>query len=131
MMSGLQIGIVQHLGLIFVNLRRENRELRYVPKTTSSWLDREVGAFIYSLPTNCYAWYNLAMQANLSTLIAFLKAELEDMFCEHILGQTAKQTRAEAAYNLNVLKDGPDRLDTDPEDHVTPTVRRLRLKDLI
>lgn len=56
-----------------------------------------------------------------------LKPELEDMFCEVIIGHGTLCPAREAVYNLNVLKDGPDRLETDPEDRVTPIVRRLRL----
>ncbi len=56
-----------------------------------------------------------------------LKPELEDIFCQIILGQPAKDCGAETVYDLNVLKDGPQRLETDPEDRVTPVVRRLRL----
>ena len=56
-----------------------------------------------------------------------LKPELEDIFCQIVLGQPAENCGPEAVYDLNVLKDGPQRLDTDPEDRVTPVVRRLRL----
>ncbi len=56
-----------------------------------------------------------------------LKPELEDAFCQNIIGQKAECRGSEPIYNLNVLKDGPDRLETDPEDRVTPIVRRLRL----
>jgi hypothetical protein len=56
-----------------------------------------------------------------------LKSELEDAFCETLLGQRPDRRWRDPPYNLNVLKEGPDRLDTDPEDHVTPIVRRLRL----
>jgi hypothetical protein len=56
-----------------------------------------------------------------------LKAELEDIFCETILGETAEERRLQAIYNLNVLKEGIDRLETDPEDGVSPIIHRLRL----
>lgn len=56
-----------------------------------------------------------------------LKAELEDVFCRTILGEAVLHHGSDAVYNLNVLKEGPDCLETDPEDGVTPVVRRLRL----
>ena len=39
----------------------------------------------------------------------------------------AQDPGSNVAYDLNVLKDGPQRLETDPKDCVTPVVRRLRL----
>ena len=60
-------------------------------------------------------------------VLSRLKPELEDIFCEIILGQPAVLRGCGAVYDLNVLKDGPDRLQTDPEDYLTAVVRRLRL----
>lgn len=56
-----------------------------------------------------------------------LKTNLEDLFCQIILGETAKSNGRGAVYNLNVLKDGTACLETDPEDNVTPIIRRLRM----
>jgi hypothetical protein len=66
----------------------------------------------------------LELNAKVSTRV---KAELEDVFCQAILGQAAKRPASHEVYNLNVLKEGPDYLETDPEDSVTPIVHRLRL----
>jgi hypothetical protein len=60
-------------------------------------------------------------------LPARLKSQLEDLFCAVILGKPAEKRGLEAVYNLNVLKEGTDRLETDPEDGVLPVVHRLRL----
>lgn len=56
-----------------------------------------------------------------------LKPALEDVFCRVILGHIPEPPGGESVYNLNVLKDGPDCLETDPADGVTPIVHRLRL----
>ena len=56
-----------------------------------------------------------------------LKTQLEDIFCETILGKAANEGAGSSVYNLNVLKEGIDRLETDPEDGVSPVVHRLRL----
>ena len=56
-----------------------------------------------------------------------LKTELEDAFCRIVLGQMTAYHDGDVVYNLNVLKEGPNCLETDPEDYLTPIVRRLRL----
>lgn len=56
-----------------------------------------------------------------------LRTKLENAFCEIILGNGVSENPPRPAYNLNVLKEGPSRLVTDPKDGVVACVWQIRL----
>lgn len=56
-----------------------------------------------------------------------LRTELEAIFCEIVLGDQVPRMPQRPAYNLNVLKEGPSRLITDPADGVVARVWQMRL----
>ncbi|VTR95166.1 Uncharacterized protein OS=Thiocystis violascens (strain ATCC 17096 / DSM 198 / 6111) GN=Thivi_1549 PE=4 SV=1 [Gemmata massiliana] len=66
----------------------------------------------------------LELYAKLSTRI---KLRAEVLFARTVLGAELGEWRPDPTYEPNVLKDQPLPLDTDPEDHVSVSVRRLRL----